>query len=211
MHDPERVQALRKPVSLPYYELLVDTGRERRKLYLEAFLSRFAGDRLLCLLASLKPAGLEEEARGLKLAPWAPPEDVLSRYLEAWRRVVEARPEARGQPSASWALKRVFQEINRLFFGGMVVGPPAAPSIDREALSARLAARLCSDLLGWVARSKSYLVAGSRLLWRNVEVEFSGGEVKVSRGGREERILSYVLRESREAASAVESALADAP
>ncbi len=184
-------------VSLPYYKVDYRAGRRRGTIYLEAYLSQTVEDRLICLLASKKPLGLDKKSWGVEARPWSSPDDVLRRYLEGARRLL-GTPVALPEPRSRWALKRAIQEINRLFFGGFVVGPPAAPELDRGILSRRLASRLCKDLLGPLL-SGGYSVTSSSILWKNVEVLRSESGLRVLSGGSEDRILSYVVGESRDA------------
>ena len=184
-------------VSLPYYKIDYVAGRRRGTIYLEAYLSQVVEDKLICLLASRRPIGLEREPRGVKARPWSTPENVLQRYLEGARRLLGARVSP-PEPRSRWVVKRAIQEINRLFFGGFVVGPPAAPELDRGVLSHRLASRLCKDLLGPLLAG-GYSVTSYSTLWRNVDVLGSKDGLRGVSGGSEDRILSFVVGESGEA------------
>ena len=193
-------------VNLPYYEVSVGLrGGRVEKVYLEAYMSRVVGGRLICLLASRRqPIGA---LRGLGLAgpePWASPDDLLAHFISRAREVLSSGPPP--PPAGGWALRRLFQELNRLFFGGMVTGPPVEPEVSREALSARLARRLCTDILGPFLAG-GYTVMGSRLLRLPVNVEFPEGGVVVEREGREDKVLTYVARASPEAARLLKSAV----
>ncbi len=185
-------------VSLPYYHVTASRAGRTYEVYIEAYLSEVAEDRLLCLLAYRKPRLLEAEPRGVAAEPWGSPDDVLRRYVDAAARLAARRSS--GSARGGWALRRAVQEINRLFFGGFVVGPPAGPEVDRGEVSLRLAARLCRDVLGW-ALPGGYTVSGGKLLWMNVKVERRPeGGLRVLAGGGEDRILTYVVSESAGAA-----------
>ncbi len=188
---------MRITVSLPYYRLHYREGRGRGRqgeLYLEAFLSRVAEPHEICLLAT-PPPGLSEEPRSRPLNPWAEPGRLLRHYLSVSAPLQDAALPA---PRGRWMLRRMLQEFNRLIAGALA-GPPEAPEVDRRALRASLARRLCSDTV-WKLSSPDTVLLSSRLLWADLTVEGGpGSSVSVYVAGRRYRVLEHLLNTNREA------------
>ncbi|BAN90953.1 hypothetical protein [Aeropyrum camini] len=191
-------------VSLPYYEYSM--GRGRGSLFLEAHLSRHLHPEEICLLASRRPVWLEERPSGVAAAPWGSPGEVLRHYIERATLLLSEPPPPPGRVWR-WMLRRLGQELNRLIAGGLV-GPPVEPEVREEARRARLARRLCKDVLGEVISGRLQPIHRG-LRWRVVEVRPTPGGTRVSRpGGGSDRILEWLasrnpgLRSSLEALAA---------
>ncbi|BAA81373.2 hypothetical protein APE_2360.1 [Aeropyrum pernix K1] len=191
-------------VSLPYYEYSM--GRGGGSLFLEAHLSRHLLPEEICLLASRRPVWLDERPSGVVATPWGSPGEVLRFYVERATILLTEPPPPR-ERVWRWMLRRLGQELNRLIAGGLV-GPPVQPEVSEDARRARLARRLCKDVLGDVISGRLQPVHQG-LRWRIVEVEASAGATRVARpGGGSDRILEWLasrnpgLRSSLEALAA---------
>jgi len=189
---------LRVSLSLPYYEVRYRRGRRgEARAYLEAFLSRYAGPSEICLLAAPQP-GLTGEPRGRRLEPWAQPRTLITHYLSVSSALESARSPG---PTRRWILRRMLQEFNRLVAGALA-GPPEAPEVDRDALRASLARRLCADTV-WKLHDAAVL--GHRLLWLPITLTLheDGSAQIAGSDGRRLKVIEYVVNRSREALQAL--------
>ncbi len=181
-------------ISIPYYELtiLLPGRRSKETIYLEAYLSEIVKGRDICLLASRRPNNLEETPKGSKLTPWSTPVEVLERFISEAEKLM-ATPLPPSPAKKGWVVRRVIQELNRLIVGGLA-GPPLGPEVSRDRVTMYLAKRLCSDILGDLIRHhRSLSLVAHRVLWKNVEAEYSNDEVRIYlASGELEKILTYL-------------------